>query len=249
MPEQVQASAPVDLLARLPDPLWITVDGPAGSGKSTVARRLAGLLRIGYLDTGATYRAVTLAALRGCVPLDDPAALAQLASHLAREQGTGRLWVSTEPGRGGTWLDGRDVSAEIRSPEVTAAVSAVSAVAGVRQALVGWQRSIARARRRCVLEGRDTGSVVMPDALVKVWLTADSEVRAARRAAESGLPPADARSSLRRRDTLDASRRHDPMAAAPDAISVDSSSLAADDVVGLLLERLRAALPGPHGSS
>ncbi|HVV30889.1 MAG TPA: (d)CMP kinase [Mycobacteriales bacterium] len=213
----------------------IAIDGPGGSGKSTVARRLAAELRLSYLDTGATYRAVTLAALRAAVPLDDAAALTALATDLTA---VNRLILDTRVGTGAVLLDGEDVSALIRGPEVTAAVSAVSAVAGVRRVLVTWQRALARHSDGCVLEGRDTGSVVVPEARVKVWLTAAPEIRAARRGAEDGV---DAGADLHRRDAADASRTVDPMQPAADAIVLDSSTLGIEETVGAVLARVRQA--------
>lgn len=213
----------------------VAVDGPGGSGKSSVARRVARELGFAYLDTGATYRALTLAALRVGAE-DDRARLERLAHDLTGS----RLVLSTDPLREVVSIDGNDVTEEIRGARVTAAVSAVAAVPGVRRVLVDWQRTRAYASDRgCVLEGRDTGSVVAPDAIVKVWLTAAPEVRAARRGAELGVSAA---VDLARRDNADAARAVDPMQPAPGAVVVDTSSLTLDQTVDRVLAHVRSAL-------
>ncbi len=213
--------------------LVIAIDGPSGSGKSTVARGVARRLGLRYLDTGAMYRALTWLALRRGVDLADAAALTALAEDAD-------LRVGTDPVTPTCHVGGEDVAAAIRSDEVTAAVSAVSAVAGVRAVLVARQRDLAAAGG-VVVEGRDIGSVVLPDADVKVFLTATSATRAHRRARETrgaGLT-SDAldrtHTAIERRDRLDSARTASPLARAPDAVEIDSTALDVDDVVAAVL--------------
>ncbi|MGH8907468.1 MAG: (d)CMP kinase [Egibacteraceae bacterium] len=206
----------------------VTIDGPGGAGKSTVAAALAARLRLPHVDTGAFYRAATLAVLRAGVDPDD----AEGCVDVAVKAGIGR-----QGGR--TWLDGDDVEAEIRGSAVTAAVSAVSAHPGVRRALLAAQRAgISEAGG--VVEGRDAGTVVAPDATLKVWLTASPQARAARRAAQLGHAGGAAvdvhARDLARRDALDAPH----MRPAPDAVTVDTTDRIVDDVVSEI-----AALVGP----
>ncbi len=208
----------------------VALDGPSGTGKSTVARQLARRLRTQYLDTGAMYRAATVAVLRaGVDPGDQVAVAAEVASH--------RIEVGTDPWRGSISLDGRDVGREIRTATVTAAVSAVSAVQAVRAQLVAQQRLI-MGRGPTVAEGRDIGSVVWPQAELKVYLTAREDVRARRRAGELGedgaADIARIEQALRRRDTFDSSRAVSPLRRADGATEVDTSELTADEVVELL---------------
>lgn len=223
-------------------PRVIALDGPSGSGKSTVARALARQLRWRYLDTGATYRAATLAVLRAEVDLADADAIAATVE-------SATIIVSTDPDRPGTTLDGEDVSAVIRGPEVTAAVSAVSAVPAVRERMVALQRELAGADG-ATLEGRDIGTAVFPDAPVKVFLDASPEVRASRRAGDenTGVKTTEGidvvqqvAADLARRDKLDSSRTASPLQAADDAVHLDSSTLDADEVVARVLELARHA--------
>ena len=219
----------------------IALDGPSGSGKSTVARGLATRLGWRYVDTGATYRAATLAVLRAGTDLaDDDKIAATVAAAL--------IGLSTDPAAPATLLDGEDVSQAIRGPEVTAAVSAVSAVPAVRARLVELQRELA-GRDGSVLEGRDIGTAVMPDAPVKVFLDAAVSVRASRRAGDAdagvdahggGLVDRVA-ADLARRDRLDSSRTASPLQAAPDAVHVDSSALDAAAVIERVIALARAA--------
>lgn len=211
----------------------IALDGPSGSGKSTVARRVASALGLRYVDTGATYRAATLAVLRAGVPLND-------ANGVEQAVRGADIALSVDPGQGWVRLDGEDVTAQIRGPEVTAAVSAVSAVPGVRRQLVALQRSLAGAG--AVVEGRDIGTVVAPEAPVKVYLDASPEVRAARRAGDADVGVrsgtdvvAAVALDLARRDRLDSTRETSPLQAAPDAVHLDSSSLSAAEVVARVL--------------
>ncbi|MEX2290876.1 MAG: (d)CMP kinase [Mycobacteriales bacterium] len=214
----------------------IALDGPSGSGKSTVARGLARSLNWRYVDTGATYRAATLAVLRAGADLADAAAVAVAVQRA-------RIAVSTDPDAPSTTLDGEDVSALIRGPEVTAAVSAVSAVPAVRTHLVALQRELAGADG-AILEGRDIGTAVFPSAPVKVFLDASPEVRASRRAgdADTGIAPGgtdvvqQVAADLARRDGLDSSRAASPLQAADDAVHLDSSALDADAVVERVLQ-------------
>jgi len=206
----------------------IAVDGPAGSGKSSVCRGVARRLGLRYLDTGAMYRAVTWAVLRAGVNLDDPDAIAGVAADLQIGSGTDPLSPSIT-------VNGVDVSGPIREDDVTAAVSAVSAVPHVRAGLVARQRDeVARAvasGQGIVVEGRDITSVVLPDADLKVFITASAEVRAERRAAQdeergAGQRSIDAtKANLISRDAQDSSRAVSPMVIAPDAIVVDTSDL------------------------
>jgi cytidylate kinase len=206
----------------------IAIDGPAGSGKSTVARRLAERLGLEYLDTGAMYRAVAFAALRRNV---DPADAEPVAALAARVD----LAVTLD----GVVVDGVDATIEIRGPEVTRAVSTVAANPSVRTELVSRQREWARRRGGGVIEGRDIGSVVFPDAELKVYLDARPEVRAARRSKEvSDLDYETVAADIARRDALDQGRDASPLTRAGDAVEVDTSDLAIDDIVDLLIEQL-----------
>jgi cytidylate kinase len=224
----------------------IALDGPSGSGKSTVARAVARALGLAYVDTGATYRAATVAALRAGVDLEDAAAVQRVVERAD-------IVLETSPDAPRVRLDGDDVGGEIRGPEVTAAVSAVSAVPGVRARMVELQRELAAAG--AVIEGRDIGTVVAPDAAVKVFLDADPAVRAARRAgeAETGVRAAGGdvvsavAADLARRDRLDSSRATSPLQAAADAVHLDSSALSADEVIARVLELARQAGFEPPG--
>jgi len=202
----------------------IAIDGPAGSGKSTVARSLAERLGLPYLDTGAMYRAVTFAALRRGI---DPADVGPTAE-LCR---TVELDVSTD----GVRVDGVDATIEIRGPEVTRAVSIVAANPEVRAELRRRQRQWAADHGGGVLEGRDIGTIVFPDATLKVFLTARPDVRADRRAAEvTQLDYETVAADLARRDALDQGRTDSPLAMADDAIEIDTSDRTIDQIVGEL---------------
>lgn len=213
----------------------VAVDGPAGSGKSSVCRGVAQRLGYQYLDTGAMYRAMTWAVLRaGIDPLDEPRVSAFAATPL--------IVSGTDPSSPQIEVDGNDVSEPIRTPEVTGAVSAVSAVPAVRDRLVALQRDRARdaglADEGIVVEGRDIGSVVLPTADLKVFLTADPAVRAVRRAREQSGGEAVAETSitetgeaLRKRDAFDSSRAASPMIQAADAVIVDTSEMSLEQVV------------------
>ena len=215
-------------------PVVVAVDGPAGTGKSSVSRGLARALQARYLDTGAMYRIVTLAVLRAGV---DPAAQAAVEAVAAGAQ----LSVGHDPDEDRSYLDGQDVSSEIRGDEVTKAVSAVSSVPAVRTRLVDLQRTLASGPGNVVVEGRDIGTVVLPDADVKVFLTASAETRARRRNDQNvaaGLPDdyAGVLADVRRRDHLDSTRAVSPLRAASDAVVVDTSEMTESDVIAHLLQ-------------
>jgi len=209
--------------------LTVALDGPAGTGKSSVSRGLAHALGARYLNTGAMYRIVTLAVLRAGVDLSDTDRVAEVADEVD-------LAVGYDPDFDTAFLAGEDVSREIRGDEVTAAVSAVSAVPAVRAKLVQLQRELAAGEGAVVVEGRDIGTVVLPDADVKIYLTASAEERARRRNAQNianGLPD-DYEAVLAdvvRRDHLDSSRAVSPMRAAEDALIVDTSAMSESEVV------------------
>jgi cytidylate kinase len=217
--------------------LVIAVDGPAGTGKSSVSRGLARSLGARYLDTGAMYRIVTLAVLRAGVDLTDTPAIESAAADVP-------VSVGYDPDEDTAYLDAEDVSSEIRGDEVTKAVSAVSAVPAVRARLVGLQRELARGPGNVVVEGRDIGTVVLPDADVKIFLTASAEKRARRRNDQniaSGLgDDYDAvLVDVKRRDHLDSTRAVSPLRAADDALVVDTSDMTEPQVVAHLLELVK----------
>ncbi|HSZ68750.1 MAG TPA: (d)CMP kinase [Solirubrobacteraceae bacterium] len=220
----------------------VAIDGPAGAGKSTVARAVALALGFTYLDSGAMYRCVALAAIRA--PGVEPARLAAEA-HIelgAAADATGRpvLDSAARAAAGGrVWLDGHDVSAEIRSPEVSEMASRVATDPGVRAALVAKQRELL-ARGDWVAEGRDIGTVVAPAAELKIFLTADPRERARRRAAELGADVETVLAEQTLRDQRDSTREHSPLAPARGAVAVDTSGLTVAEVVA----RIAARLPG-----
>lgn len=220
-------------------PVVVAIDGPSGAGKSTVAARVAAALHLDVLDTGAMYRAVTLAVLERGIDANDADACARVAEAV-------QLTVGAE-----ILLDGRDVSRDIRGPVVTAAVSAVSAHPGVRTVLVDRQRAWAAARGAGVVEGRDIGTVVFPDAAVKVFLTASDEERARRRQrdeadAQRAVGVEHVREELDRRDRLDSTRAISPLRPADDAFVVDTTSRSVDDVVAEIVERFTSATSAPR---
>jgi cytidylate kinase len=210
----------------------IAIDGPAGSGKSTVARRLADRLDLQYLDTGAMYRAVAFAAIRqGLDPVD--------AEPVAALSTTIELTVAD----GEVVVDGVDASVEIRGPEVSRAVSVVAANPDVREEMRTRQRVWAVEHRGGVIEGRDIGTVVFPDALLKVYLTADPAIRAARRAKEmTDLEYDTVAADIARRDAADQGRSDSPLVEADDAVTVDTTGLEIDEVVELIAGMVEARL-------
>lgn len=218
----------------------IAIDGPAGSGKSTVAKKVAKLLGFHYLDTGAMYRSVAWLALERGVALGDVDAVARLAAEtpivFAHEEGN--------PLPSGVSIDGHDVTVEIRTPRIDKSVSAVSAIPAVREALTEQQRSIA-ACENIVMEGRDIGTVVFPNAELKVFLTASAEERARRRAlqnAERGFGETDAAAILAdivARDEADSTRDVAPLVAAADAVNLDTTGMTIDEVCEAIAELAR----------
>jgi cytidylate kinase len=215
----------------------VAIDGPAGTGKSSVSKRLAEALRARYLDTGGMYRTVTLAVLRAGIDPADAAAVAQVAD-------TVQMSVDYHPDGDRYFLGGEDVSAEIRGDRVTGAVSAVSSVPAVRTRLVALQRKMAQGPGSVVVECRDIGTVVLPDAPVKIFLTASAETRARRRNDQNvaaGL--ADdydgVLADVRRRDHLDSTRAVSPLRPAIDAVTVDTSDMTETQVIDHLLQLVK----------
>ncbi len=208
----------------------IAIDGPAGAGKSSVARAVAEELGFTYLDSGAMYRCVALAALEAGVSLDDGEALGALAGDLEIELDGRRALIGN-----------RDVSAAIREPGVTAAASQVSVHASVREAMVARQRRLIAAGSY-VAEGRDIGTVVSPDSPLKVFLTATDEERARRRAAQTGEDFESVLDAQCRRDARDTEREHGALRAAEDAVEIDTSSMSLEEVVGRIV-----AMTGERG--
>ncbi|MEY2471787.1 MAG: CMP/dCMP kinase [Actinomycetota bacterium] len=202
-------------------PTVIAIDGPAGGGKSTVARAVAKRLGLAHLDTGAMYRSIALAALRSHTDTADADAIAQLARQT-------HVYVGPD----GVFVDGEDATDAIRTEEVTKAVTAVASNPKVREAMVERQREWISNNGGGVLEGRDIGTVVCPDATVKVYLVADPEVRAQRRAAEHGDAVAQ---DMRRRDQADSTRDVSPLMRAEDAVEIDTTHLSIDDVVEVVM--------------
>ena len=219
--------------------LRIALDGPVGAGKSSVARRVAARLGLTYVDTGALYRCIALLALRkGLSPQDDAEAIVRLAQHALPdfdqpdESGIQRVFLSDE-----------DVTEAIRTPEVTELASPISAIQGVRDALMALQREFAR-RGQVIMEGRDIQTVIMPDADLKIFLVASVEERARRRwlqYRDQGIDVAleELIEQVRARDTRDAGRANAPLAKADDAIEVDSDNLTEDEVVDRIVELAR----------
>ena len=215
--------------------LLITIDGPAGAGKTTVSRNLAARLGYTYVDTGALYRGVALAAARSGVEPDDDQGLARLLDGL-------NIDFSQQGGQSRLQVNGEDVTDLIRTPEISMAASAVSARPVVRSFLLDVQRDLG-SRRAAVFEGRDMGSVVFPDADVKFFLSADLKTRARRRYRELGAAAASlaqVEKDMARRDGNDSNRALAPLAPAPDAVRIDSTDLSAEAVVEKMLEVIRS---------
>lgn len=223
--------------------LIIAIDGPVGSGKSTVARRVAELLGYTYLDTGAMYRAVALAALRRGIGLQDATPLAAMASEVKIDliaapanASTPATAPSESPQR--VFLDGEDVTAAIRTPQVAQAASKVAAIAGVREVLVSEQRRAGQ-RGGVVMEGRDVGTVIFPNALLKIFLEASVEARAERRWREhqqkgDSLTLAQVAEEIRERDLRDRTRATSPLTRAEDAVLVDNTAMGAEETARLV---------------
>jgi cytidylate kinase len=214
----------------------IAIDGPAGAGKTTIARALAARLGLEYLDTGAMYRAVTVAAMNRGIDVADAQGVADLARR-----------VTLEVGDHGVLVDGVDATTAIRRPDVTTAVSAVAANSGVRAELRARQRAWAEVRGGGVIEGRDIGTVVFPDSVLKLHLTASPRVRAERRVAEAGGDVDEIEAAIAVRDRADSTRTDGPLREAEGAVVVDTTGLSIDAVLeqiaALLAERELPAGP------
>jgi cytidylate kinase len=216
--------------------LVIAIDGPAGAGKSTVAQKLAARLGLSYVDSGATYRAAALRVLEAGVSPEDEAAVVEV---IARSD----IRFTMDGERSAVWLEGRDVTQAIRTAEVTLAAAKVSRLLEVRKKLIALQRTLVQGRG-VVMEGRDIGTVVFPDAPLKIFLKADVEERARRRLnqdQEEGRTSTLEQTAyeIGRRDQLDAERKVSPLVPAPDSVEIDSTQLSAEQVVDRILELVR----------
>lgn len=209
--------------------ITVAIDGPAGAGKSTLARRIAAKLGYLYIDTGAMYRAVALWALRTKVAPSDMHRLEQLANEARIEFG---------PGSNAVFLNGEDVTQAIRSPEVGEVASKISSIPAVRRALVSKQRVFGE-HASVVMDGRDIGSVVFPDATVKIYLDAQLEERTERRAQELSLPVSVVARQIHDRDRRDRTRAESPLVQAPDAVYIDTTGLSIDEAEAALLKLIR----------
>lgn len=208
-------------------PVVIAIDGPAGAGKSTVGRALAAQLGVSYLDTGAMYRAMTFAALRRGVPEGDLEEIAAMAPDVEIDVSDGIVTV-----------DGIDATAAIRGREVTDAVSQIASNPTVREVLVERQRNWVAEHGGGVVEGRDIGSVVFPDADLKLFITASARVRAERRVQEIGGDVDDVEASILLRDRIDSSRAHSPLTETADMVTVDTTGMSIDEVVAHVVAML-----------
>ena len=233
------------MLSNQPDNgLLLAVDGPSGTGKSTMCRALAKKLDAKYIDTGAMYRVATLAVLDAGVDPEDTSAVIAATADLPME-------VSDDPDDKAVILGGRDVSNVIRGAEVTSAVSAVAAIPEVRENLVALQRRLASEAHRAIVEGRDIGTVVLPDAPAKVYMTASAQVRAQRRfdqdtAAGRKVEFEKVLADVERRDALDSSRETSPLKPAADALIVDTSEKAPEPVRAALVDVIERSSKGPQ---
>ncbi|WP_329351347.1 (d)CMP kinase [Streptomyces sp. NBC_01261] len=212
--------------ARTAPAVIVAIDGPSGTGKSSTSKAVAAQLGLSYLDTGAQYRAITWWMVNNGIDLTDPIAVADSA-------GKAEIVSGTDPANPTISVDGVDVAGPIRTQEVTSKVSAVSAVPEVRARITELQRSLAaEAERGIVVEGRDIGTTVLPDADLKIFLTASPEARAARRSGElKGADVQATREALLKRDAADSSRKTSPLAKADDAVEVDTSDLTLQQVI------------------
>jgi cytidylate kinase len=220
----------------MPEPLVIAIDGPAGAGKSTVAQKVAARLGLSYVDSGATYRAAALKVLQTGVPPDDEQRVAKLIAQTD-------IRITTDGLQSRVLVDGQDVTEKIRTAEVTLAAAQVSRLPEVRAKLIAVQRGFATGRG-VVMEGRDIGTVVFPNAALKIFLKADPEERARRRLKQDRKEGRSATleqtaSEIARRDQLDAERKISPLVAAADAYQIDSTDLVADQVVEQILNLVR----------
>ena len=224
----------------------VAIDGPSGTGKSSTSKAVAAALGLSYLDTGAQYRAITWWMLNNGVPVDDPEAVAAAAAEPVIVSGT-------DPAAPTISVDGTDVSGPIRTKEVTSAVSAVSAVPEVRARITALQRSIAaEAADGIVVEGRDIGTTVLPDADLKIFLTASAEARASRRSGElKGKEATDlsaTREALIKRDAADSGRKTSPLKMADDAVEVDTTLLTLDEVVECIVTLVEKTVAAKNGN-
>ena len=220
----------------MPTPLVIAIDGPAGAGKSTVAQKVAARLGLTYVDSGATYRAMALKVLQSGIAPDDAPSVAKLVAQTDID-------IAMDGVRFRAFVDGEDVTDKIRTPEVTLASAKVSRLPEVRARLLAVQRGCA-VGRGVVMEGRDIGTVVFPNASLKVFLQADPVERARRRLKQDSKKGRSATleqtaEEIALRDQLDAERKISPLVAAPDAVTIDSTDLAADQVVEQILDLAR----------
>lgn len=219
----------------MPNSLVIAIDGPSGSGKSSVSRAVATELGLDYLDTGSMYRAMTWFMQDAGVDITDP----QIVAKAARAE---VIQPSIDPSEPGIRVSGKDVSVEIRGPVVTQGVSAVSAVPEVRELMVNLQREIAaNSKSGIVVEGRDICSVVLPDAPVRLFITADPEARANRRAKETGSEVTATKADLEKRDLADSTRAVSPLEVAPGARIIDTTHLELSEVIAQVVDIARAA--------
>lgn len=226
-------------------PVVVAIDGPAGSGKSTLGRSLSEALGgdWAYLDTGAMYRAITVVARRRGVALDRAAEVASLARGLT---------LRVDPRAGRVWADGEEVTADLRTAEVNETVSVVAAIAAVREVMRAHQRRFAADHGRVVAEGRDMGTAVFPDAAVKVFLVAHADERVRRRVEEMreshpALDPEDVRRALLERDRLDSGRAVNPLARADDAVAIDTTGLSPAEVLARVRALVVSRLPPVAG--
>lgn len=222
----------------MPNPLVIAIDGPSGSGKSSVSRAVAIELGFDYLDTGSMYRAITWFIQDLGIDPDDAQAVAQSVAQLAMAD---VIQPSIDPSEPGIGVSGKDISVEIRGPQVTQGVSAISAVPAVRELMVNLQREIAaNSKSGIVVEGRDICAVVLPEAPVRLFITADPEARASRRAEETGQAVAITMEDLAKRDLADSTRAVSPLEIAPGVRVIDTTFMDLSEVIAQVVDIARA---------